>query len=132
MDGVYENGNGSLMRILPAIFYIFINNLSEEEQINTINNMSSLTHKHEISRLGCKIFSDYIIGLLNNKGNKEEAYQQLQHKIIVNIIKRNLFNITKEYYQTTTKITSKRYLFFWIYSAYIRSVPMVNLNICFL
>lgn len=80
MDGVYENGNGSLMRMLPAIFYIFINNLSEEEQINTINNMSSLTHKHEISRLGCKIFSDYIIGLLNNKGNKEEAYQQLQHK----------------------------------------------------
>lgn len=65
-SGFNENGNGSLMRILPIVFYLNSNNFTEDEEVEIINNSSSLTHGHEISCLGCKIFSDYIKALLND------------------------------------------------------------------
>lgn len=73
---VFENGNGSLMRMLPFIYYIKAKNLNEEEKVSIINNASSLTHAHEISRLGCKIFTDYISLLLDGL-DKEEALKEL-------------------------------------------------------
>lgn len=63
--GINSNGNGSLMRMLPIAYYLFSNNFTEEDEIKIINNVSSLTHGHEISCLGCKIFIDYIKQLLN-------------------------------------------------------------------
>lgn len=71
--GDYDsNGNGSLMRMLPIAYYLSYNNYSKEEEVEIINKISSLTHAHEISCLGCKIFSDFVKQLL--KGNdKEEA-----------------------------------------------------------
>lgn len=65
MKGINENGNGSLMRILPFVYYLKLSNLSENEKNMLINQASSLTHAHEISRLGCKIYSDYITLLLD-------------------------------------------------------------------
>ena len=79
MRGLNENGNGSLMRILPVIFYSYSNNLSEEEEVELINNCSSLTHAHEISKLGCKIYSDYVKMLLKNT-SKEQALINLSKK----------------------------------------------------
>ncbi len=66
-----ENGNGSLMRILPIVYYLYSNDFSEEEEVAIINNASSLTHAHEISCLGCKIYSDYIKQLLDGCGRKK-------------------------------------------------------------
>lgn len=60
-----DNGNGSLMRMLPIVYYLHFMNLSEKEEVEIINNISSLTHAHEISCLGCKIFSDYAKKLLD-------------------------------------------------------------------
>lgn len=65
MKGFYENGNGSLMRILPGVFYSIYNKFSFLEEKIVIDNLSSLTHAHEISKLGCKIYSDYIKLLIN-------------------------------------------------------------------
>lgn len=76
---IYDNGNGSLMRMLPIILYSYYIGLSEEEEISLLNNCSSLTHAHEISKLGCKIYSDFIKELL--KGNtKEDAFNKLLTK----------------------------------------------------
>lgn len=77
VTGIRENGNGSLMRILPFVFWAYENGLNDDEVTELINNASSLTHAHEISRLGCKIYSDYIFGLLNGL-SKEEALNNLQ------------------------------------------------------
>jgi ADP-ribosylglycohydrolase len=38
-----SNGNGSLMRILPVAIYSYINNLSDDELLNLVNDVSSLT-----------------------------------------------------------------------------------------
>lgn len=71
---IMDNGNGSLMRMFPIAVYLYNNNFSEAEEVDIINNMSSLTHGHEISRLGCKIYVDYIKSILNGL-TKEEAIE---------------------------------------------------------
>lgn len=62
--GEKDNGNGSLMRMLPIAYYFSKNDFSDDEEVEMVNNMSSLTHRHEISCLGCKIFVDYVKLLL--------------------------------------------------------------------
>lgn len=73
--GEFDNGNGSLMRILPISFYSIYNELDEKQEIELLNNCSALTHGHEISKLGCKIYTDYIKSLLNGKDKKEAFYE---------------------------------------------------------
>ncbi len=72
--GKNENGNGSLMRILPFVYYLKFSNFSEEERTALINQASSLTHAHEISQLGCKIYTDYLTLLLDGI-DKETALE---------------------------------------------------------
>ena len=72
-----ENGNGSLMRILPVALYAYSKKLDDTSIHKLTNEVSSLTHAHEVSRLGCYIYVKFIICLL--KGNtKQEAYKHIQ------------------------------------------------------
>lgn len=73
----FSNGNGSLMRILPVALYCHTKNLKEKEIIKLTNDISSLTHAHEISRLGCYIYVRYVMYLLDGL-TKEEAYEKIQ------------------------------------------------------
>lgn len=72
-----NNGNGSLMRMLPLVYYLRSKDLEESEKVEIINCYSSLTHGHEISKLGCKIYYDFMDQLLDGK-SKEEAYFSLK------------------------------------------------------
>ena len=72
-----ENGNGSLMRILPVALYAYSKNLDDISIRKLANEVSSLTHAHEISRLGCYIYVQFIVCLLKGK-TKEEAYKYIQ------------------------------------------------------
>ena len=78
-DGERQNGNGSLMRMFPIAVYCMYNNMSEKDEVDLINNFSSITHGHEISKLGCKIYSDYMKYLVETK-DKFEAYNLLTKK----------------------------------------------------
>ena len=69
--GERDNGNGSLMRMLPVALYVHDNGL-KEERVEVISNVSALTHAHDISKLGCLIYCDYICELLEGK-NKMAA-----------------------------------------------------------
>lgn len=73
----YSNGNGSLMRILPIAYYCYYNKLKEEEIFEVVKDVSSLTHAHEISVLGCYIYVNYIIKLLEGK-DKFESYNLIK------------------------------------------------------
>ena len=75
-DKINENGNGSLMRMLPIALYVYYKNLKEEEIITIVKNISSITHAHEISHLGCYIYVKYIQYLLTGL-NKLESYQRV-------------------------------------------------------
>lgn len=73
-----SNGNGSLMRILPVALYAYSKQLTKEEIIKLSNDVSSLTHGHDVSKIACYMYVMYIINLLNGM-NKEEAYKYLQN-----------------------------------------------------
>jgi ADP-ribosyl-[dinitrogen reductase] hydrolase len=56
----YDNGNGSLMRILPILFYLQKEYgpdfLDYEKSFEIIHNVSGLTHRHKRSQIGCGIY----------------------------------------------------------------------------
>lgn len=72
-----DNGNGSLMRILPLAYYCYSKNMKENEIYEIVKNVSSITHGHEISIMGCFIYVLYGIELLDNK-NLSQAYENIK------------------------------------------------------
>ncbi len=78
-DGEFSNGNGSLMRISPLIFYCYAKNMNKEEIYECVKTVSSITHKHEISVMGCYIYVLFGIELLKNN-NLLEAYKVIQNE----------------------------------------------------
>lgn len=65
---VFDNGNGSLMRILPIAFV--------EHTVMDIVNLSSLTHAHEISLLACRYYVQVAEKLMNG-AEKTDAVKSL-------------------------------------------------------
>jgi len=76
LSDIRSNGNGSLMRILPISLYVYTNIPEEDKKVEIINNASSLTHAHEISKMGCYIYTKFIEALLKGS-SKEEAYKSI-------------------------------------------------------
>jgi ADP-ribosyl-[dinitrogen reductase] hydrolase len=74
-----ENGNGSLMRILPLAFYL--KNFSIEDRYSVARDVSALTHPHVRAVTACFIYLQYAIALLNKK-DKTEAYNEIQHSTL--------------------------------------------------
>ena len=67
------------MRILPIANYIYYNDVTDSQEIyNLVKQVSSITHAHEISVLGCYIYFRYILLLLDGK-DKIQAYKELQN-----------------------------------------------------
>lgn len=73
-----DNGNGSLMRILPIAYYCYYKNLSDSEIFSIVKDISSLTHSHNISIMGCYIYVLFVIQLLKGS-SKEEAYLYIRN-----------------------------------------------------
>ena len=70
-NSFYENGNGSLMRVLPLAIFFTLLDLDEREKTRHVYYLSSLTHGHEISLLGCRIYCDLYEMLIEGKSIKE-------------------------------------------------------------
>ena len=69
-----SNGNGSLMRILPATLYLFgTRGKIGVDELKIIHEFSALTHGHIISQMACGIYSLIAAQLLNGK-NISEAF----------------------------------------------------------
>lgn len=79
-----SNGNGSLMRISPLPFYLVqkfgLDAMSNEEAFEIIHNISSLTHGHKISLIGCDIYCSVMIEILKGTA-KDELLQNALPKI---------------------------------------------------
>lgn len=68
------NGNGSLMRILPAIFYLFgTRGKISADELKIIHNISALTHAHPISKISCGIYALIVAQILSGK-NISDAF----------------------------------------------------------
>lgn len=71
-----DNGNGSLMRILPLAFYLKNEN-DTEKLYQTVKEVSSITHGHFRSVFACFIYVIFAIELIKGK-SKKEAYNYTQ------------------------------------------------------
>ena len=69
-----DNGNGSLMRILPLAYIKGID-------YDTIEKVSSLTHAHEISRIACVLYVEIAKSMLENDLKISEHVESACDKI---------------------------------------------------
>ncbi|HAO08158.1 MAG TPA: hypothetical protein DCQ50_14500, partial [Chryseobacterium sp.] len=73
-----DNGNGSLMRILPLLFYIHDKTINERYEIT--KQVSSITHGHIRSVIACFYYLEFARQLFSGK-DKFETYTNLQTEI---------------------------------------------------
>ena len=80
--GEYANGNGALMRIMPACLYAYEKVLSEEWNVNQalecIHQISALTHNHLRSKIACGI---YYFMIKNIMGGCQSLLERLQNGV---------------------------------------------------
>lgn len=75
-----DNGNGSLMRIAPLLFYI--KGKTIEEQFEIVWEISALTHRHIRAGMSCLIYLKLAEKLLEGK-DKEVAYSETRNEISI-------------------------------------------------
>ena len=81
----YDNGNGSLMRILPVALWNSSNLAGEKvEGVEFIFDVSVVTHAHVRSKIGCLIYSKMIADLLYSQGEDK-----------IDVLKKSLSNCKK-------------------------------------
>jgi ADP-ribosylglycohydrolase len=69
------NGNGSLMRIAPLVFYTYDKPMPERFKLCSL--VSSITHRHIRSCIACFYYLEFAAGLLAGK-DKFAIYKELQ------------------------------------------------------
>ena len=74
----YDNGNGSLMRMLPLAFRM--QHLPVLERFELVRKYSAITHAHIRTVLGCFIYVEMACQLLL-ASDKLTAYQAMQHTV---------------------------------------------------
>ncbi len=75
---VTTNGNGSLMRISPLVFYLLDKDVSERYLI--CKNVSSITHGHMQSVISCFFFLEFLRNILLGK-DKFESFELSQKTV---------------------------------------------------
>jgi ADP-ribosylglycohydrolase len=83
-----DNGNGSLMRIMPLLFYI--KDLPIDERYKKVKDVSSITHAHFRSVFSCFIYLEFALQLLN-KNPVDIAYFNMQ-QTVMEFANKNEFN----------------------------------------
>lgn len=108
----FDNGNGSLMRILPIAFYG--KNLNEQELMKLTEEVSSLTHGHNRSKLACIFYVEFAIQMILGYEKKEaldrtiafiksncmKAYSD-EFKNFERILSKKIINVTKDEIKST-------------------------------
>lgn len=78
-DSAQNNGNGSLMRILPVCLYgrewEQSGELSEAEVVSRIHEVSGLTHNHLRSKIACGLYYFCVKSILDGQGSLAERLQ---------------------------------------------------------
>ena len=70
-----SNGNGSLMRIMPAVLYCCDLDLPAGDAIDIIHKVGGLTHAHIRSNIACGLYYFMASAILNGEGNLTERLQ---------------------------------------------------------
>ena len=100
LDGERDNGNGSLMRILPVALFIYYlrekHSISLKEELSIVHNVSALTHAHKRSLIGCGIYVMIALEILKYKSQEFDGsdISDMDLETLIN----NGIKFAKEYY----------------------------------
>ena len=112
-----DNGNGSLMRILPiALFIHYLSqkySFDEEDEMEAVHNLSSLTHRHRRSQMACGIYVNIALEFLEN----HDSTLSLEELIA------NGINKSKEYYCNDASFENQLHHFDRVFSLNIQNLP---------
>ena len=72
----HSNGNGSLMRILPACLYAYAKSLPADAAVRTVHEVSGLTHDHLRSKIACGLYYFCACAVLDEEGSLTERLQK--------------------------------------------------------
>ena len=75
-DEVTNNGNGSLMRILPACLYAHVKGLDDAEAVRQIHLAGSLTHAHIRANIACGLYFFMVKAILTGDGTLTQRLQR--------------------------------------------------------
>lgn len=114
--GERDNGNGSLMRILPLVYYIYyVRGQFGEEELQMVHNFSSLTHRHKRSQISCGVFCFIAWRILeNNMKGWGKPLDELVHNGITN---------AREYYLNSKMFEDEVHHFNRVWSNDIENLP---------
>lgn len=70
-----SNGNGSLMRIMPACLYAYDRDLSDVDAVKAVNGIGGLTHNHLRAKIACGLYYFCVKAVLNGDGSLMERLQ---------------------------------------------------------
>ena len=117
--GERDNGNGSLMRILPKAFFIYSlsqkHSFDEHDKMEAVHNLSSLTHRHKRSQLCCGIYVNIALEFIEN--HEKENGLGLE-ELIANGIRKS-----KEYYYNEPSFEKELHHFDRVFSLNIQNLP---------
>ncbi len=99
----FDNGNGSLMRILPIAFYG--KNLNGQELVKIVEEVSSLTHAHNRSKLACVFYIEFAIQI-SGGCEKEEALDRT-----IAFLNHNCENAYLDEFKNLKRVLSKEIIY---------------------
>lgn len=70
-----NNGNGSLMRIMPACLFAYAKKMNDDEAIQTVHQVSSLTHAHIRANIACGLYYFMVKAILDGEGSLQDRLQ---------------------------------------------------------
>ena len=71
-----NNGNGSLMRIMPAVLYCIEKNIPHDEAIDIIHRVGGLTHGHIRAKIACGLYYFMAEAIVSHGGSLSERLQK--------------------------------------------------------
>jgi len=77
---VDNNGNGSLMRIMPACIYCATQVKDTDMAISLVQDVSKITHAHMRAQIACGIYYFIVNEIINDKDFLDDAIQTGIHK----------------------------------------------------
>ena len=73
---VWNNGNGSLMRIMPACLYCCAKGMREDEAVRAVRAVAGLTHAHSRSNFACCLYWFMVREILDGEGGLAARLQK--------------------------------------------------------
>lgn len=64
-----NNGNGSLMRIMPACLFAIERGLDNQKALAVVHEVGSLTHAHDRANIACGLYYFMVKSILQNQGS---------------------------------------------------------------